>query len=68
MKETYTLEDLKSMAKQLRLTLMGEQMDVMLEAADKAKMTARELIGFMFSQELQRRKQHRTKMGIKSAH
>jgi DNA replication protein DnaC len=68
MKETYTVEDLKSMAKQLRLTLMGEQMDVMLESADKAKMTARELIGFMFSQELQRRKQHRTKMGIMSAH
>ena len=68
MSDSFSLIDLKAMAKQLRLTLMSEQMETMLKAAEQAKMTGRELIGFMFNQELQRRKIHRTKMGLMSAH
>lgn len=68
MSDSFSVNELKAMAKQLRLTLMSEQMESMLEASEQTKMTGRELVGFMFNQELQRRKVHRTKMGLMSAH
>ena len=62
------IEGIRLMAKQLRLTLIAEQADIMLEAAESGKMTCREALAFMFSKELERRRTHRTKMGIMSAH
>lgn len=66
--DAYNLAELRQMARQLRLTLISDQMEAMLTSTEEAKMTGREMLGFMFSQELQRRKSHRTKMGIMSAH
>lgn len=63
-----TAADIGKMARQLRLTLIAEQAEVMLAEAQNAKMTGRELLAFMFSQELARRKQNRTVMGIHAAH
>lgn len=60
--------DLELMARQLRLTLIAEQCEAMLTVAQEAKMTGRELLTFMFSKELERRKQNRSLMGIQSAH
>lgn len=60
--------DIGQMARQLRLTLIAEQAETMLAAAQEAKMTGRELLAFMFSKELERRKMNRSVMGIHSAH
>ncbi len=59
---------IRQMAKQLRLTLISEDLEAMLHDADEAKMTNRETLMHLFSLELKRRRIHRTKMGIMSAH
>lgn len=66
--QNIAVADICQMAKKLRLTLIAEQADAMLKAARDAKMTGRELLAFIFSQELDRRKVHRTRMGLMSAH
>lgn len=58
------IEQIKQMAKSLRLTLISEDLEMMLHEADEAKMSHREFLMHIFSLELKRRSIHRIKMGV----
>ena len=62
------IEQIKQMAKSLRLTLISEDLEMMLHEADEAKMSHREFLMHIFSLELKRRSIHRIKMGVMAAH
>ena len=62
------IEQIKQMAKSLRLTLISEDLEMMLHEADEAIMSHREFLMHIFSLELKRRSIHRIKMGVMAAH
>lgn len=55
------IEQIKQMAKSLRLTLISEDLEMMLHEADEAKMSHREFLMHIFSLELKRRSIHPSK-------
>lgn len=66
--EKTSIQEISSMARQLRLTLIGEQTEELLQSVGEAKMNPREILAYLFSKELERRHKYRLRMGIMSAH
>ena len=65
-RETDTM--LRAMASRLRLALIRDHMEEMLETATDAKMTPRETLEYFLSKEIDQREANRVKIGVMAAH
>ncbi len=59
---------LRSMASRLRLALMRDHMQEMLQTATEAKMTPRETLEYFLSKEIDQREANRIKIAVMAAH
>ena len=59
---------LASMAARLKLTLMRDNMDDMVQTATEAKMNPRETLEYFFSKEIEQRESNRIKLSLMAAH
>lgn len=60
--------ELAALANRLRLTLIRDRMEEMLDIAVEKKLTPRETLDFFFRQEIMRREENRIRQGIMGAH
>ncbi len=60
--------DLAQLANRLRLTLIRDRIEEMLDVAVSQKLSPRETLAFFFQQEIRRREENRIRQGIMSAH
>lgn len=59
---------LRAMAARLRLALMRDRMEEMLETATEAKMTPRETLEYFLGKEIDQREANRVRLGVMAAH